>query len=135
VFSDHLNLQTLILFCYFLSQQYLVPSLFYTGPAYVGELDVINMDVILFGDQTVDPKQFLTKVLRRKGSPLLTSFLEQVQVALQDEISVLPATARKGLPAFSNVAELVERYHTAEQPNIAIESTLTCLAQLTHFIG
>jgi hypothetical protein len=98
------------------------------------ELYVINMDVILFGDQTVDPKQFLTKLLRRKGS-LLSSFLEQVQVALQIEISVLPATCRKNLPAFSNLAELVERYHAAEQPNIAIESTLTSLAQLTHFIG
>ena len=93
------------------------------------------MDVILFGDQTVDPKQFLTKVLRRKGSPLLSAFLEQVQVALQEEISVLPAACRKDLPAFSNPAELVERYHAAEQHNIAIESTLTCLAQLTHFIG
>jgi hypothetical protein len=111
-----------------------VPFTFNLGLAYV-ELYVINMDVILFGDQTVDPKQFLTKLLRRKGSPLLTSFLEQVQVALQIEISALPATCRKNLPAFSNLAELVDRYHAAEQPNIAIESTLTCLAQLTHFIG
>ena len=92
------------------------------------------MDVILFGDQTVDPAQFLIKVLRRK-SPLLSSFLEQVQVALQEEISLLPATVRKELPAFSNVAELVERYQTADQPSVAIENTLTCLAQLTHFIG
>ena len=93
------------------------------------------MDVILFGDQTVDPKQFLLKIVRRKGSPLLSSFLEQVQIALQDEISALPAICRKGVPAFSTPAELVERYHAAEQPSIAIESTLTCLAQLTHFIG
>jgi len=93
------------------------------------------MDVIIFGDQTVDPQQFLLKIVRRKGSPLLSSFLEQVQIALQDEISALPASCRKGVPAFSTPAELVERYHAAEQPNIAIESTLTCLAQLTHFIG
>jgi len=93
------------------------------------------MDVVLFGDQTVDPTQFLSKVLRRKGCPLLSSFLEQAHVALQDEISLLPSIARRGLPSFSNIAELVERYYTAEQPSIAIESTLTCLAQLTHFIG
>lgn len=93
------------------------------------------MDVVLFGDQTVDPKQFLTRVLRRKGCPLLSSFLEQVHVALQDEISALPAAARKSLPSFSNIAELVERYHSGEKPNVAIESTLICLAQLTHFIG
>jgi hypothetical protein len=93
------------------------------------------MDVLLFGDQTVDPKQFLTKVLRRKGCPLLVSFLEQVHVALQDEISSLPSTTRKSLPAFSNIAELVERYYAAEEHHPAIESTLTCLAQLTHVIG
>jgi len=93
------------------------------------------MDVILFGDQTVDPKQFLLKVLRRKGYPLLFSFLEQVQVALQDEIASLPSRSRKSLPPFSNMAELVERYYEADQPDAAIESTLTCLAQLSHFIG
>ncbi|KAK2629894.1 hypothetical protein QTJ16_000714 [Diplocarpon rosae] len=93
------------------------------------------MDVILFGDQTADPKTFLTKVLRRKGSPLLHSFLEQVQVALQDEISSLPSSSRRDLPPFSNVAELVERYYNAERYSIAMESTLTCLAQLSHFIG
>lgn len=93
------------------------------------------MDVILFGDQTVDPQQFLAKILRRKGFPLLSSFLEQVHVALQEEISSLSAPHRRALPPFSNIAELVERYYAAENPNIALESTLTCLAQLTHFIG
>ncbi|KUJ15366.1 ketoacyl-synt-domain-containing protein [Mollisia scopiformis] len=93
------------------------------------------MDVILFGDQTVDPQQFLTKILRRKGFPLLSSFLEQVHVALQDEISSLSSTHRAAVPPFSNIAELVERYYAAENPNIALESTLTCLAQLAHFIG
>lgn len=93
------------------------------------------MDVVLFGDQTVDPKQFLLKVLRRKGYPLLSSFFEQVQVALQDEITSLPSRSRRNLPPFSNIAELVERYYEADQPDIGIESTLTCLAQLSHFIG
>ncbi|EKD13976.1 polyketide synthase [Drepanopeziza brunnea f. sp. 'multigermtubi' MB_m1] len=93
------------------------------------------MNVILFGDQTADPQQFLTKVLRRKGSPLLSSFLEQAQVVLQEEVSSQSPSHRRELPAFSNIAELVERYYKADRPNIAIESTVTCLAQLVHFIG
>lgn len=93
------------------------------------------MDVVLFGDQTVDPKQFLLKLLRRKGYPLLSSFFEQVQVALQDEVSFLPSRNRHNLPPFSNIAELVDRYYEAGEPEIGIESTLTCLAQLSHFIG
>lgn len=93
------------------------------------------MDVVLFGDQTVDCKTFLKKTLRRKGCPLLSSFLEQVTAVLQTEISSLPSASRRHLPTFSNVAEFVERYYAESKPDVAIESTITCLAQLTHFIG
>jgi hypothetical protein len=93
------------------------------------------MDVVLFGDQTVDCEAFLKKTLRRKGCPLLASFLEQVTTALQNEISSLPSIARRQLPAFSNVAEFVERYYAESKFDVAVESTITCLAQLTHFIG
>ena len=93
------------------------------------------MDVVLFGDQTVNCEAFLKKTLRRKGCPLLSSFLEQVTSVLQAEISTLPSASRRLLPNFSNVAEFVERYYAESQPDVAIESTITCLAQLTHFIG
>jgi hypothetical protein len=93
------------------------------------------MDVVLFGDQTADCETFLKKALRRKGCPLLSSFLEQATTALQIEISSLPSGSRRHLPNFSNIAEFVERYYAESKPDVAIESTITCLAQLTHFIG
>ena len=93
------------------------------------------MDVILFGDQTIDCQAFLKKALRRKGLPLLSSFLDQVHTVLQDEISALPAGSRRHIASFTNLAEFVERYYMESQPDVAIESTITCLAQLTHFIG
>ncbi|KAL3418618.1 Conidial yellow pigment biosynthesis polyketide synthase 2 [Phlyctema vagabunda] len=93
------------------------------------------MDILLFGDQTGDCQVFLKKALRRKGYPLLSSFLEQAHVALQDEVESLPASTRRQLPPFSNVSEFVERYYDATKPSLATESAITCLAQLTHFIG
>lgn len=93
------------------------------------------MDVLLFGDQTVDCQSFLRRALRRKGLPLLASFLEQVHVALQEELFALPTSTRQQLPAFSNVSEFAERYYNAERPSLAAESAITCLAQLTHCIG
>lgn len=93
------------------------------------------MDVILFGDQTVDCQAFLKKALRRPGCPILSSFLDQVQTALQNEISALPAASRRNIAQFTNLAEFVERYYVESQPDIVVDSVITCLAQLTHFIG
>jgi len=93
------------------------------------------MDVILFGDQTVDCQSFLKKALRRKNCPILSTFLEQVHAALQDELSSLPSATRQHVPVFSSVSEFTERYYEIDQPDLAVESAITCLAQLTHFIG
>lgn len=93
------------------------------------------MDIVLFGDQTSDFQALLSKALIRKDLPLLSSFLEKVSFALEDEISSLPANIGRGFPLFSNMAEFVDRYYQAKQPNAATESAITCLAQLTHFIG
>lgn len=93
------------------------------------------MDVILFGDQTVDCQSFLKKALRRKNSPILSNFLEQVHAALQDELASLPSTVRRHVSVFSSVSEFTERYYEADHPDLAVESAITCLAQLTHFIG
>lgn len=93
------------------------------------------MDVILFGDQTVDCQSFLKKALRRKNCPILSTFLEQAHAALQDELSSLPSTSRRHFAVFSSVSEFTERYFGADHPDLAVESAITCLAQLTHFIG
>ncbi|RAL59691.1 hypothetical protein DID88_000324 [Monilinia fructigena] len=78
---------------------------------------------------------FLKKALRRKNCPILSNFLEQVHAALQDELASLPSTVRRHVTVFSSVSEFTERYFEADQPDLAVESAITCLAQLTHFIG
>ena len=94
------------------------------------------MELYIFGDQTADCRQFLRKVLLRKGNVLLTSFLESAATALREEISQLSDVQyRSRFPSFSNVQELVERYYEEGKPNPAIESAIVCLSQLAHFIG
>ncbi|KAH6673078.1 hypothetical protein B0J14DRAFT_701044 [Halenospora varia] len=93
------------------------------------------MDVVLFGDQTSDCQSFLQKALIRNDLPLLTSFLRQVHVTIEKEIGSQPSNLRQNFPAFSNIAEFVERYYQAGKPDPAAESAVTCIAQLTHFIG
>ncbi len=95
-----------------------------------------KMELYIFGDQTADCRQFLRKILLRKGSVLLTSFLESAANALREEIARLPYVQyRQCFPGFSNVQELVERYYEEGKPNPAIESAIVCLSQLAHFIG
>ncbi|PQE14273.1 polyketide synthase protein [Rutstroemia sp. NJR-2017a BVV2] len=84
---------------------------------------------------TVDCQTFLKKALNRKNCPILSTFLEQVHSALQDELSSLPSTSRRHVPISSSVKEFTERYYEADQPDLAVEGVITCLAQFTHFIG
>lgn len=93
------------------------------------------MDIILFGDQTVEVRSFLNKVLLKQNSPLLSKFLQTTQDVLRNEVSHLPKDSRKRIPNFSTVHELVERYFSTGLPDAALESALVCLAQLSHFIG
>lgn len=93
------------------------------------------MDILVFGDQTVDPHQFLINALLQKEKPLLTSFLERTHVALRAEIQRLPRHRRDQIPAFSSVHELTRRYFNSKVRDPAIDSTLLCVAQFSHWIG
>ncbi|MCJ1476563.1 hypothetical protein MMC13_005229 [Lambiella insularis] len=93
------------------------------------------VEIVLFGDQTADYKPFLKDALSRKGFPILTSFLEQGGRVLREEVAALPARWRDHIPPFSNVRELAERQHDFSPQEAALESALTSLAHLAHFIS
>ncbi|TVY82590.1 Non-reducing polyketide synthase PKS12 [Lachnellula suecica] len=94
-----------------------------------------GMDIILFGDQAIDIRTFLKKVLLRQNSYLLSSFLSRSYDVLRHEVSQLPKHHRVRIPAFSTVHELVERYYSAGREDCAVESSLACVAQLAHYIS
>lgn len=93
------------------------------------------MDILIFGDQTVDPQQFLVDALLRKEKPLLAGFLERTHVALRAEIGRLPRYRRDQLPDFSSVHELARRYYGSKTRDPALDSTLLSVAQFSHWIA
>lgn len=93
------------------------------------------MDIYVLGDQNADCQAFLRKIFLRKENVLLTSFLDRVCVVLREEVSRQSFPQHgSSYPGFSTVQELVERYHEEHRPNLAIESAIVCLSQLTNFI-
>ncbi|QGA19295.1 hypothetical protein EYB26_006984 [Talaromyces marneffei] len=93
------------------------------------------MDILIYGDQTVDVCPFLDHLFKKKRTPLLQNFLERSKIVLQDEICRLSRTERVGIPQFSSLRGLVDEYQRRCPRVASLESALTCLAQLAHFIG
>lgn len=95
-----------------------------------------QIDILFFGDQTVDTHAFLKSVLTRgKSNALVTSFIVQASAALREEVAQLPSLDRQSIPNFSTVQELSDRHHEGQLVNTAIESALLCISQLAHYLG
>ena len=94
----------------------------------------LKMNIFLFGDQAANYNSNLVEKLRQKDSPVLTSFLEKVNVALREEISQQPGLVRKTIPNFSTLLELVEWFDESSVSNPAIESAICTTCQIACLI-
>lgn len=95
-----------------------------------------QIDILFFGDQTVDTHAFLKSVLTRgKSNPLINSFIVKASALLREEVAQLPSLDRQSIPNFSTVQELSDRHHEGQLVNTAIESALLCISQLAHYLG
>lgn len=92
-------------------------------------------NIFLFGDQTADQTSLLQKLVLRHKNPLLAAFLEQTSVALRQEVSRLPQVQRQQIPSFLRVSTLFDLYTQQSLRNPILDSALTVIAQLGHFIG
>ena len=93
-----------------------------------------KMDIFLFGDQTANYTSNLVEKLRQKDIPLLTSFLEKVNVALREEISQQPGLVRKTIPSFSTLLDLVQWFNESDVSSPAIESAICTTCQVACLI-
>lgn len=89
--------------------------------------------IFWFGDQTGDLSQ-LRPLLYTCNSPILDAFLSQAFHGLRAEIGELPSQDRQVYPHFNSVASIFEWRNCQTKANPAIESALTCLNHLAHFI-
>ena len=92
------------------------------------------MNIFLFGDQTANYNSNLVGKLRQKDIPVLTSFLEKVNVALREEISQQPGLVRKTIPSFSTLLDLVQWFNESDVSSPAIESAICTTCQIACLI-
>jgi hypothetical protein len=94
-----------------------------------------RMAFLLFEDQSLNAYECLSGFFRRADLGILSkSFLEQASSSLQREIDRLSSVDRQRIPTFSTIQELNEKYHQSNQRNSALDSSLLCITQLTHYI-
>lgn len=89
--------------------------------------------IILFGDQT-DDFTSLRRLLSPNTEPLLSSFLNKAVRGVRTEISSLAPQVRQQYPHFPSVASLLDWRDSKKKAYPAIDSALTCINQLAHFI-
>ncbi|KAJ5358433.1 uncharacterized protein N7496_010846 [Penicillium cataractarum] len=89
--------------------------------------------IILFGDQT-DDFTSLRCLLTPNAEPLLNAFLNKAIRGLRTEISSLPLQVRQQYPHFPSIGSLLDWRDAQKNAYPSIDSALTCINQLAHFI-
>ena len=86
-------------------------------------------NVVLFGDQTVDPCPIIKQLYRQSRDSLpLQVFLRQSYDAVRREIATSEACDRALFPSFESFQDLAEKQN--ERHNEAVSTVLLCIAQL-----
>lgn len=95
----------------------------------------VDMKILLFGDQTVDPRENLRgQLLSGRRNVLVSDLFQKVGTALKYEISQLSHPERDGIPSFATLEELLDRLSTTQAIHSGIASALLCVSQLAEYL-
>lgn len=91
---------------------------------------VVQCDLWVFGDQTFDLHPGLTRLLRTRNAPILSSFLDQSYSKLRTEIGLLSVQEQANLPRATSLADLstLDRRQLQDLP--CLQSALSCICHL-----
>lgn len=92
------------------------------------------MNILLFGDQAIDYHNNLRLKLREKNNPVLSSFLDQANAALCEEVARQPRLVRDTIPSFSTLLDLVDWFDEVKTSNPAVESAICTTCQIACLI-
>lgn len=94
-----------------------------------------RMAFLLFGDQSLSVHDTLVDFFHRGNNAILAkTFLEGASAALKTEVDGLSTIERHRIPTFGSIQELNEKYHVQDEKTSALDSALTCIAQLALYI-
>lgn len=88
-------------------------------------------NVILFGDQTVDPCPLIKQLCRQSKHCLtLQAFLQKTYSAIRQELAISDFSDRLRFPSFDSILALADSYAQSNEPNEAVSTLLLCIVQL-----
>ncbi|KAL8943834.1 MAG: hypothetical protein Q9216_000827 [Gyalolechia sp. 2 TL-2023] len=95
----------------------------------------VDMRILLFGDQTTDPREHLRgQILSGRTNVLVNHFFQKVGIALKYEITQLSHLEQDGIPSFATLEELLERLPTTQAIHPGLASALLCISQLAEYL-
>ncbi|KAL9004648.1 MAG: hypothetical protein Q9188_002539 [Gyalolechia gomerana] len=93
------------------------------------------MKILLFGDQTTDPREHLRgQLLSGRTNVLVNHLFQKVSTALRYETTQLPYLERDGIPSFATLEELLDRSLTMQAIHPGVASALLCVSQLAEYL-
>ena len=88
--------------------------------------------LVLFGDQTANPRPLIRDINQKSSkSPILHDFFERTAIGLRQELSHAEAADRAAFPSFNTIPGLVEGYSQEFGNNVAVDTVLLCIYQLS----
>lgn len=91
------------------------------------------MELLVFGDQTLDVQPFLKQFAQHRDNPALDDFLTRAFHAIRDEIHHSARHVRVDLPRFTCIEDIIFREPGASSC-LALEMASTCMYQIGVFI-
>ena len=88
-------------------------------------------ELILFGDQTVDPCPIIKQLYRQsRDSITLQAFFQKTYHAIRQEIALSDKLDRLLFPSFDSILTLTDTYSQSSNHEEAVTTVLLCIAQL-----
>ncbi|KAI9691654.1 MAG: Type I Iterative PKS [Bathelium mastoideum] len=84
-------------------------------------------EVLLFGDETGDSREFLQKLCQHQRGVVFQHFILKVDGVLRDEVRRQPRAVKQRIPPFTDLLDLLKRYQDSAFRNPILETTLACI--------
>ena len=92
--------------------------------------------VFIFGDETSERLSLLAILNRRPGKyPLLANFIDQVSLAVSEDINLTAFSTQRAKPKFTGIVDAAEQIFHGQQVHPALASALLCTGQLAQIIS
>lgn len=91
------------------------------------------MRIYVFGDQAIRVEEQLLDLLHVKGCSILTTFLREATIAVQEAVAGLPPAERAAFPTVETLGFLLDAVKKGSS-HVALDSALVCIYEIGYYI-